>query len=171
MSIRIKTKFLCKHNFTGRCQTFGCWHWSLHTAEAQCSLFIFVGWQSAWLSNKGKSLCPCEIIIKQRTTHSAQCVECVNTGGEQVCCTYLIFWVMSTAQGKQGCSHSRVMTYRTEIDWIAFQVIPQSCSWNQPPSYLHIVFHISLPISACLCVDMGPISKPLAFFPRSLMTV
>lgn len=124
MSIRIKTKLLCKQNFIGRCQTSGRWHRSLHREEAQCSLFIFVGWQSAWLSNKGKSPCPWEIIIKQRTTHSAQCAVCVNAGGEQVC--WFNFWVMSTQQWKQGFSQSEVMTYCTLIGYhIAFQAIHQ----------------------------------------------
>lgn len=62
---------------------------SITLKETQCSLFIFVGWQSGWLSNKGKSVRPCEIIIKQRTTHLAQCSQCMNAGGEQVCPTDL----------------------------------------------------------------------------------
>lgn len=66
--------------------------------KTQCSLFIFVGQESYWLSNKGKSHCPWEIIIKQRRTHSAQCSECVNAGGEQVCCTDSSF---------EWCQHNR----------------------------------------------------------------
>lgn len=111
MSVRIKTKLLCKHSFTVRCQTFGCWHWSLNRKEAQCLLFIFVGRQFDWLSNKRKSPCTWEIIIKQRTSHWTQCTECVNAGGEQVWSHWFSLWVISTQQGKQGFSHSEVMMY------------------------------------------------------------
>lgn len=106
MSIRIKIKLLCKHNFTGRCQTSGCWQWSQHRKEAQCSLFISVGWQSAWLSTRGKSPCNWEI-IKQRTTYSVQCVECVNAGGEQVCSTDLTFGWCQHNKGNKAFHRAR----------------------------------------------------------------
>lgn len=119
MSIRIKPKLLCKQHFTGRCQTSGCWHWSLHRREAQCSLFIFVGWQSAKLSNKWKSPCPWEIIIKQKTTHSAQCGECVNAGGEQVCSTYL---TPSWCQHSRGNKGFHRVSWWHAVLWLGFML-------------------------------------------------
>lgn len=147
MSIRIKTKLLCKQNFTGRCQTSGCWQQSLHRREAQCSLFIFVRWQSAWLSNKGKSICPWEIIIKQRTTHGGQCVECVSAGGEQV---------YSNDLTSQWCKHNRrnkgfhrVRRWRTVL-WLGFMLCSRWFSgdicFHPPPVYVCIVFPFSLPV-------------------------
>lgn len=161
MSVRIKTKLLCKQNFTGRCQTSGCWHWSLHRKEAQCSLFIFVGWQSAWLSNNGKSPCPWEIIIKQRTTHWAQCVECMNAGEEQVCSAHLTFSVMSTQQKKQGFSewYDDIMYF----NWVSCYVPGNSLVTIVLSRLLCmcILYFLSLCLSLCpsfsFCINLSPI--------------
>lgn len=115
---------------------------SLHSKEAQCSLFIFVGWQSAWLSNNGKSPRPWEIIIKQRTTHSAQYAECVNTGGEQVCSASLTFEWCQHSRGNKA--FHRESWWRSML-WLGFVVTLQVIQrWQVSYSALaHLLIHFS----------------------------
>lgn len=118
MSIQIKTKLLCKHNFIGRCQTSGCWHWSLHRKKKYNAHYSSLWDDNLGLSNVGKSPCPLEIIFKQRRTHSEQYVECVNAGGEQVCLTDLNYRWCQHNRGNEGFNRVRRWCIVLCVIWV-----------------------------------------------------
>lgn len=110
----------------------------------QCSPFIFVGWVSTWLSNKRKSFCPCEKIIQQRATHSAQC--------DKVCvCVYKVGWRTDL------CHWFQIAVTSLEVDvtvYLAFSSYQVILHWWFFTSLI-LLFHVFTSFSNCFACMRG----------------